>query len=98
MPQILFTVSYEVAENNITEYLKLVGSLKKLLRGTDVTYNVFEAESKRNQFEEVYLYPSRDAFEAADDNDNPEVNELVDKIGDLAKNRKISYSTKIERI
>jgi hypothetical protein len=61
-------------------------------------YSVYQIEHKHNHFQEVYIYPSEDAYEAAEDAENPQADSLVQQIYALAKDHKVTYSTIIEAV
>jgi hypothetical protein len=96
--KVIFTVSYEISEPNRSQYIGLVSQLKPLLSTGGTSYSVFEVENKRNHFQEMYVYPSAEASEAADDNENPQAEGLVEQIYALAKDRKVTYLTTVEVI
>jgi hypothetical protein len=94
--KVMFTVSYEIPEAARAQYLALIAQLKPLLNSNGTAYNVYEIEHKKNQFQEVYIYPNEDAYEAADDAENPQADALVEQIYALARDHKVSYSAAIE--
>jgi hypothetical protein len=94
--KVIFTVGYEIPESQRHRYLELARQLKPLLNVHGTSYTVCELENKRNNFQEVYVYPSAEAYEAADDIENAEAEALIEQIYELAKNRKISYSAAVE--
>ena len=98
MSKVIFTVSYEIPDAQRTQYVELVSTLKPLLNSAGTSYSVYELESKRNHFQEVYIYPNAEAYEAADDIENAQAEGLIEQIYSLAKDRKVSYSAAIEAI
>jgi len=94
--KVIFTVGYEIPESHRAQYLELVRHLKPHLNTNGNSYCVCELENKRNHFHEVYTYPSKEAFEAADDAENAQAESIIEQIYDLAKDRKVSYTTAIE--
>lgn len=90
MSKVLFSVSYTVADGKRTDYLSLVAKLLKFYAGTPVAYAVYEDASKHNQFQEVYVYPSMEAYEASDDPENTkDVADVLDAIYSMASG--VSY-------
>jgi hypothetical protein len=67
MARVLFRVTYTVSDSKRKEYLATVASLRTHYASTDTLYAVFEDTHRRGAFEEVYIYPSMDAYEASDD-------------------------------
>lgn len=93
MAKVVFTVSYEISEPNRSQYLGLVNQLKPLLNNGGTSYGVYELDNKRNHFQEMYVYPTAEAYEAADDTENAQAEALIEQIYGLAKDRKVTYST-----
>lgn len=98
MPRVLFTVSYVIPEAKRSEYLETVAQLKQRVIAQGVAYGVFEFQSQRNTFQEVYSYKSMQEFEASDDWNDPSINELIDKVYSFAKDQKVTYTTGIEKV
>ncbi len=98
MAKVIFTVAYEIPESTRSQYLSLVSQLKPQLNANGTTYSVYEVEHKRNQFQEVYVYPNEEAYEAAEDVENPQADAIVEQIYALAKDHKVTYSTAIEAV
>lgn len=93
MAKVLFTATYNVPETNRSNYLELVAQLKSLLNTNGISYSIYEIDKQRNHFQEVYVYPSVESYEASDDNENSEVEAILEKIYGLATGGKISYFT-----
>ncbi|MBU3742847.1 MAG: hypothetical protein FGM24_11300 [Candidatus Kapabacteria bacterium] len=95
MSKVLFRVSYSIPDGKRPEYLAAVSKLQQHYRGTNIDYAVYETKGKHNHFQEVYVYPGIEAYEASDD---PEtlagVSQYVDKIYALATN--VSYDVSFE--
>lgn len=96
MSRVLFTVSYEIPEGSREKYLGLIAKLKDILNADGISYSVFEVEKARNQFKEVYIYPSEEAYEASDDAENAEADDLVQQIYSMVKDKKVHYAHAIE--
>jgi len=96
--KVMFSVAYEIPESARAQYLNLVAQLKPLLNTHGTVYSVYQIEHKHNHFQEVYIYPSEDAYEAAEDAENPQADSLVQQIYALAKDHKVTYSTIIEAV
>lgn len=93
MAKVVFTVSYEISEPNRSQYLGLVNQLKPLLNTGGTLYSIYELDNKRNHFQEMYVYPSSEAYEASDDTENAQAEAIIEQIYALAKDRKVSYLT-----
>jgi hypothetical protein len=90
MSRVLFRVAYAIPDGKRAEYLSLVGRLRQHYAANAVEYSVFEDHTKHNHFQEIYVYPSMDAYEASDDPENTkEIAEVLDSIYGMAK--AISY-------
>ncbi len=87
MARVLFRVSYIIPDGKRTNYLSLVGRLREFYAGQDVQYSVFEDTVKHNHFQEIYVYPTTEAYEASDDPENTkEVADVLDAIYGMATN------------
>lgn len=90
MAKVQFIIAYEVADQHRQQYLQLVQEVLPLQNINDISYSVYEDDTRKNYFYEVYLYPSEDAFEAADDVETPI---QIETMMTLAKDHKVSYQT-----
>jgi hypothetical protein len=90
MARVQFIISYEIAEQDRNQYMQLVNEVLPLLNANGTVYTVFEDSAKKNFFAEVYLYPSEEAFEAADDAETPA---QIEAMMALAKDHKVKYQT-----
>jgi len=87
MSRVLFRVSYNIPDGKRNEYMQLINKLKNHYSSMDVEYSVFEDKGKHNHFQEVYVYPSMDAYEASDDPSSlTEVSEVIDAVYNMAAN------------
>lgn len=96
MSRVLFTVSYEIPEGSRAKYLELIAKLKDILNADGISYSVFELEKERNQFKEVYIYPSEEAYDASDDAENAEADDLIQQIYNMVKDKKVQYARAVE--
>ena len=84
MSKVIFTIQYELKENNKEEFLSVVNELKNLLNADGLEdYSVFRVKGKQNQYQEQYTFESEEAFDAFDDNDDERINLLINKLNDL---------------
>lgn len=87
MPRILFRVSYAIPDGKRSEYLSHIAKLRTFYQATGVEYSVFEDQGKHNHFQEVYVYPSAEAYEASDDPENTkDVADVLDAVYAMASN------------
>lgn len=95
MARVLFRVSYSIPDGKRPEYLAAVGKLRQYYGGTDIGYGVYEAKGKHNHFQEVYIYPSAEAYDASDDPESiSEISGAMEKIYSLAKD--VTYDVSYE--
>ena len=87
MAKVLFRVSYSIPDGKRTEYISAITAVKAFYAATDIQYSVFEVKNKHNHFEEVYVYPSAESYEASDDPaTTADITAQIDKIYALAQN------------
>ena len=94
MQKVIFTIQYELKENNKEEFLSVVNELKNLLNADGLEdYSVFRVKGKQNQYQEQYTFESEEAFDAFDDNDDERINLLINKLNDLTMEHSTRYLT-----
>ncbi len=96
MPRVMFSVSYTIKPALRERYLGLIRQLKGVQEGKNKAYSVFETKGKANHFTEVFTLNSLDEFEAMDDNQDEQTEELISKVGDCVDNQGMKYQTMIE--
>lgn len=97
MGKVVFSISYEIIPEKRTEYLDVVRELKSIIKSEGLeSYAVFEEKSKKNNFNEIYIYESKEAWEEADEAENERVDILMTKLSDLIKEKSTQYSTLFE--
>jgi len=97
MTKVLFSISYEIIPEKRAEYLDVVRELKNIIKGEGLeSYSVFEQKGKENNFTEIYLYESKDAWEEADEASNERVDILMTKLSDMIKEKTTHYTTLFE--
>ena len=69
MGKVIFSIKYRIIPEKRNEYLEVVRELKTLVKpeGLD-SYSVYEEKNKNNNFVEVYIFNSRQAYDDFDDN------------------------------
>ncbi len=97
MAKVLFSIQYEILPEKRDEYLKVIRELKNLLKADGLeSYNVYEVKGKSNNFQELYVFASPEAYEAFDDDTNERMNILIDKIGEMSVDKSTKYTTLVQ--
>jgi hypothetical protein len=96
MANVLFRVSYSIADGKRPEYLAAIASVKAFYAASDVSFVVYETKGKHNHFQEVYIYPSAEAYEASDDPEaTAPISGAIEKIYSLATNITYDVATEV---
>ena len=94
MSKVIFTVQYELKEENKEEFLNVVNELKNLLNADGLeNYSVYKVKGKQNQYQEQYTFSSEEAFDAFDDNNDERINILINKLNGLTMEHSTRYLT-----
>ena len=97
MSKVIFSIRYVVYQERRQEYLGVVRELKSIVRAEGLeSYSVFEQKNKPNNFEEVYIFQSPEAFENFDDNQDERIDLLMTKLSDMIKEQSTQYTTLVE--
>lgn len=97
MAKVLFSIQYEILPEKRDDYLKVIRELKNLLKADGLeSYNVYEVKGKSNNFQELYMFSSLEAYEAFDDDTNERMNILIDKIGEMSVDKSTKYTTLVQ--
>lgn len=97
MEKVLFTIKYEILPEKREQYLDVIRELKTLIKAEGLeSYNVYEVKGKQNNFQEVYSFVSKQAFEDFDDNPDERVDLLMNKLSDMIKQQSTQYTTLFE--
>lgn len=97
MSKVIFSIRYNIFPEKRKEYLDIVRELKTLVKAEGLeSYSVYEQKNKPNNFEEVYIFSSQEAFENFDDNQDERIDILMTKLSDLIKEQSTQYTTLIE--
>lgn len=97
MGKVIFSIRYHIFPERREEYLDVVRELKNLVKADGLeNYSVFEQKSKANNFEEVYIFNSKEAFENFDDNQDERIDILMTKLSDMIKEQTTQYTTLLE--
>lgn len=87
MPRVLFRVSYSIPDGKRTEFLSLINKLRAFYTANGIDYSVYEDNSHHNQFQEVYVYPSMEAYEASDDPESTkDIADVLDVVYGMTSN------------
>jgi antibiotic biosynthesis monooxygenase (ABM) superfamily enzyme len=97
MSKVLFTVQYEIKPEFRSEYLNSIKELKMLIKPEGLeSYSVYEVKGKPNNFQEIYLFSSEEAYEAYEDSLDERTNLLISKITEMTLKQSSKYSTLVE--
>jgi antibiotic biosynthesis monooxygenase (ABM) superfamily enzyme len=96
MAKVMFTISYTIKPDHRSSYLAMIGELKARLATLGKNYAVYETKGKRNHFNEVYLFNNEDEYEALDDNQDEQTQELLSKLESCVDNGGMKYTTTVE--
>ncbi|MBM4171797.1 MAG: hypothetical protein FJ214_08025 [Ignavibacteria bacterium] len=97
MGRVIFSIRYNIFPERRVEYLDVVRELKNLVKAEGLeNYSVFEQKNKANNFEEVYIFTSQEAFENFDDNQDERIDILMTKLSDMIKEQTTQYTTLFE--
>ena len=97
MPKVILLVNVELEEGKRDQYLAATSELQNTFRDTsDVSYAVYENQGKeKDSFTEMFTFADMSAYEAFDDRDDDEANDIFAKIISMGK-RAPRYTTLLE--
>lgn len=97
MGKVIFSIRYNIFPEKREEYLDVVRELKNIVKTEGLeTYSVFEQKNKPNNFEEVYIFKSQEAYENFEDNTDERIDILMTKLSDMIKEQTTQYTTLFE--
>jgi quinol monooxygenase YgiN len=97
MSKVIFSIRYNIFSEKREEYLDVVRELKNIVKAEGLeTYSVFEQKNKPNNFEEVYIFKSQEAYENFEDNTDERIDILMTKLSDMIKEQTTQYTTLFE--
>lgn len=97
MGKVIFSIRYNIFPERRQEYLDVVRELKNIVKAEGLeSYSVFEQKNKSNNFEEIYVFQSPEAFESFDDNQDERIDILMTKLSDMIKEQSTQYTTLVE--
>ena len=93
---VLFRVSYSIPDGKRPEYLAAIAAVRAFYAASETVFSLYETKGKHNHFEEVYVYPSVEAYEASDDPETPAaIASAIEKIYALAANVTYAVATEV---
>lgn len=97
MSKVIFTVQYEIKPEKREEYLNSVKELKLLIKPEGLeSYSVYELKGKLNNFQEIYLFSSEEAYDSYEDSLDERTNLLISKITEMTIKQSSKYTTYVE--
>ena len=97
MGKVIFSIKYGIQPEKRNEYLSVVRELKSLVKAEGLeSYSVYEEKNKQNNFSEVYVFASKEAYESFDDIEDERIDLLMTKLSDMIQQQSTHYSTMYE--
>lgn len=97
MGKVIFSIKYSILPEKRNDYLDVIRELKNLVKTEGLeSYSVYETKGKANDFEEIYVFESNQAYEDFDDQSDERVDILMTKLSDMIKQQSTHYSTLFE--
>lgn len=97
MGKVIFSIKYGIQPEKRSEYLGVIRELKSLVKADGLeSYSVYEEKNKQNNFSEVYIFNSEEAYEKFDDIENERIDILMSKLSDMIMQQTTHYSTMFE--
>ena len=94
MARVMFTISYGIKPEQRASYLALIAEIKNhMVNVGKKDYSVFEVKGKKNQFTEVYFFTSEEEYDALDDTQDEQTQELLSKLEGLIDEGGMKYTT-----
>lgn len=94
MSKVVFAIKYEVHEEKLDEYLDVMRELKSIVKAEGLeSYRVYKVKSKKNLYEEIYLFENQEAYDNFDDDPDERVDLLMNKLSDIIKPHTTEYLT-----
>ena len=94
MSKVVFAIKYEIFEKKLDEYLDVMRELKNIVNAEGLEiYRVFKVKSKKNYYEEIYLFENQEAYDNFDDDSDERVDLLMNKLSDIIKPHTTEYLT-----
>ncbi len=89
-------ISYTIKPERRNNYLTLIAEIKNhIVNIGKNNYTVFEAKGKKNQFTELYIFNSEGEFDALDDSQDPQTQELLGRLESFVEGS-MKYTTALE--
>lgn len=97
MSRVVFSIKYSIQPERRLDYLDVVRELKNLVKAEGLeSYSVFEQKNKANNFEEIYIFKTQDAYDRFEENTDERIDILMTKLSDMIKEQTTQYTTLFE--
>ncbi|MEW6651958.1 MAG: hypothetical protein AB1394_00665 [Bacteroidota bacterium] len=97
MSRVVFSIKYSIQPERRLDYLDVVRELKNLVKADGLeSYSVFEQKNKANNFEEIYIFKTQDAYDRFEENTDERIDILMTKLSDMIKEQTTQYTTLFE--
>ncbi|GAB6283713.1 MAG: hypothetical protein STSR0008_25060 [Ignavibacterium sp.] len=101
MSKVIFTVEYEIPEQNKKEYLNSIQELKSLIKYDGLLdYSIYEVKGKQSNknslYQEIFIFNSKESYDNYDDPEDERITLLINKIENLKVNNSTKYHTLFE--
>ena len=97
MSRVVFSIKYSIQPERRQDYLDVVRELKNLVKAEGLeSYSVFEQKNKANNFEEIYIFKTQDAYDRFEENTDERIDILMTKLSDMIKEQTTQYTTLFE--
>ena len=94
MSKVVFAIKYEILEEKLDEYLDVMRELKNIVKAEGLeSYRVFKVKSKKNYYQEIYLFENQEAYDNFDDDPDERIDLLMNKLSDIIKPHTTEYLT-----
>ena len=94
MEKVIFAIKYEVIEEKTAEFLDVIRELKNIVKSEGLeNYSVFSVKGKKNLYQELYTFESKEAYDNYDDAADERTDILMNKLSDLVKPNTTEYLT-----
>jgi hypothetical protein len=97
MGKVLFTISYAIKPELRAEYLQFAKELRAHFTAAGKRdYAIFETKGKKNHFTEVFSFNSMEEYNALEEHQNDQTQELESRVERFLERGGMKYSTLVE--
>lgn len=97
MSKVVFTVQYEVKEDQLNNYFQSIREMKSLVKTEGLEqYSVYQVKGKKNTFAELFVFRNAEFYEQYEDNIDERLSVLLSKIETLKVHGTTRYTTQEE--